>query len=287
MIKEPVIIRDLRTGDIECAMNLVLAEGWNQTPTDWQLFIKNRLNKCKVAEIEEKLVGTACTINYSNNITWISMILVNKKYRRQGISTILLKSILHEINNHKIVKLDATQSGQPLYEKFGFSDEYQVLNLVNTSYENLPNTDFEIVPQLITKKDIPAIIQFDKCTFGADRTNLIQSLLSEYPERSWIIKHGNKITGFALGRKGNKYHRIGPVSTQSLIEAKILFYHALKNLFGQPVVCDIPEFNPEFIQWLTSMGFVKQRYFTRMFKNKDQLASGIKGQFAISGPEFG
>ena len=282
-----ISIRNLHIEDIPKAMELVLAEGWNQTENDWQLFIKNPLNICRAAEIGGKLVGTTTSINYSNDVAWIGMVLVNKEYREKGISTILLNSVLHELQNFKSIKLDSTPTGQFVYKKFGFFKEYRILNMVNTSFEGLPNTDFESVPRKVQEKDIPAIIEFDKRAFGVNRTHLIQSLVKDYPEKSWMIKRDNKIAGFALGRTGNKCHRIGPVSAQSLKEAQILITYTLKNLSGQPVVIDIPEFKDELIKWLISAGFVKQRHFTRMFQNSNPIPGQESLQYVISGPEFG
>ena len=94
MVKGKISIRDLKTKDIPEAMKLVLAEGWNQTEKDWKLFLNHPGNVCKCAEIEGKLVGTTTSYNFANKVAWISMMLVNKDYRGQGISSMLLKSVL-------------------------------------------------------------------------------------------------------------------------------------------------------------------------------------------------
>lgn len=287
MISKTVNIKKLQSADIKSAMELVRAERWNQTEKDWQRFIKNPLNVCKAAEIEGKIVGTATSFNYSNKVAWIGMVLVGKEYRGKGISKLLLNSVLNELQNIKSIKLDATLAGQSVYKKLGFINEYQIFSMVNVSIEGLPSTNFSICPELVNEEDIPAIIKFDKRVFGANRTQLIKSLVSEFPEKSWVIKSDSQITGFALGRKGNRYHRIGPVSAQTLAEAKILISQQLKNLSGQSVVIDIPENKEELAIWLHSMGFEKQRHFTRMFKHYNPFPGELSLQYSISGPEFG
>ena len=76
--------------DIEIAMHLKNEEGWNQTEKDWELLIKNSHNICLVAEYQQKVIGTATAINYSDKVAWIGMVLVNKKYRGQGVSQLNL-----------------------------------------------------------------------------------------------------------------------------------------------------------------------------------------------------
>lgn len=280
-------IRKLVHDDIESAMKLVQAEGWNQTEKDWQLLIGNPLNYCIAAEIEDNVVGTATAINYFNNVAWIGMVLVNKEYRGRGISKILLSTVFNELKSCKSIKLDATPAGLPVYEKLGFMPEYSISRLVNISFESARLADFKLYPVRIQEKDIPSIIEFDKHVFGSDRTQLIRSFVNDNPEKCWVLKRENKIVGFALGRKGNKYHQIGPVSAQTSDTAKLLIAHALKDLYGQPIVIDMLDDKQELTEWLTAAGFVKQRSFTRMFLKGNSYPGEIGFQYLISGPEFG
>jgi GNAT superfamily N-acetyltransferase len=287
MNNESIQIRELLPEDIESAMGLVLAEGWNQTEKDWQLLTSNPLNYCFVAEVEGKVVGTATAINYSNMVAWIGMVLVNKDYRGRGISKILLSTLFDKLKSCISIKLDATLAGQPIYEKLGFKSEYLIARLVNISFESSQLADFRTIPQKIQVKDIPSIIEFDKHAFGSDRTQLIRSLVLDYPEKSYFLKKKNKISGFILGRKGNKYHHIGPVSAQSSDTAKLLIAHVLKTLCDQPIVIDILDDKQELTEWLTTAGFVKQRSFTRMFLKSNSFPGEIGFQYLITGPEFG
>lgn len=287
MNSEQITIRELQCGDIENAMELVRSEGWNQTEKDWLMFIENPLNVCRAAEINGKLVGTATSFNYCNEVAWISMVLVNKEYRGRGISKILLNSVINDLDLCKSIKLDATPAGQPVYKKLGFSEEYLISDMVNILFRRIAISDIGTIAQLVTMEDIPDIIQFDKLAFGSDRTQLILSLMKDFPEKSWLIKRDKKITGFALGRKGNKYHRIGPVSALSEIDAKILISRALQDLNAQPVVMDILESKNELTDWLGSIGFVKLRYFTRMFLHNNIFPGKVDYQYLIGGPEYG
>jgi len=270
-------------------MKLSNAEGWNQTENDWKLFIEDPENVCMVAECDNQIIGTTTTINYSNQVAWIGMVLVDKEYRGQGISKSLLTNIFKKLESCKSVKLDATPEGQKVYKKLDFKEEYLIARMVNTSMNDLlfDDDNNEILPEPIQRKHIQEIIALDEIIFGANRTQLIKFLVREYPDKAVLVKRNNRITGFALGRDGNKYRHIGPVAASNTGDAKILITKVLKENTNQAVVVDVPCDKEDLLTWLNSIGFIKQRYFTRMYK-KENILPGITGkQYLICGPEFG
>ena len=106
-------------------------------------------------------------------------------------------------------------------------------------------------------------------------------------EKAWLLKRNDRITGFALGRDGSKYHQVGPVIALTTSDAKILVSKALNKLIGQPVIVDVLHDKDDMLNWFNSIGFIKQRQFTRMYK-KENPSPGITGkQYLIGGPEFG
>lgn len=286
-MSELILTRRLLPGDIEKAINLVLSEGWNQTQEDWNLLIKGSENICLAAEVEGKLVATATAINYENKVAWIGMVLVNKKNRGKGISKILLNSLFDKLKSCQSIKLDATPAGQPVYKKVGFIDEHLINRMTNTFFNSDLLQHSGIKAKRIQRKDIQAIIEFDKYVFGVNRTQLIQSLTEDYSEKCWVLKRNNNLVGFILGREGNKYHQIGPLSAGSLEDAKILITQVLRDLKGQSIIIDVLDDKKEYSEWLNTIGFVKQRDFTRMFKGNNLHHGDTLCQYLICGPEFG
>ncbi len=286
MINEAVTLRPMQLSDLNCAMQLSTAEGWNQTESDWKLFIENPLNICLVAMAGKKVIGTIAAINYSNEVEWIGMVLVNKAYRGNGVSTLLMKSILDKSASFKSVKLDATLAGQAVYSKLGFKNEYIITRMTSSSVQYL-NDDGGLFPEPIQLKDIEEIIALDKDIFGAGRRYLIEYLIKKYPGKSWMLKRNNHVTGFVLGRDGNKYNHIGPVTASSDADTKILISKALSKLNNQPAVVDIFNDKEDLLNWFHSIGFVNQRQFIRMYKDQNSFPGIIEKQYLICGPEFG
>jgi len=282
------ILRSMQPGDIESAMKLSEAEGWNQTKKDWQLFLEDDGNICIVAESGSKVVATTTAINYSNQVAWIGMVLVNKAFRGRGISQSLLTSVIEKLERCKSIKLDATPQGQQVYKKLGFEDEYLIARMTISSMKDFSlATNKSSFPKLIHNNDHPQVIALDENSFGANRMQLIGSLLREFPAKAWMLKQNNTITGFALGRDGSRFHHIGPVVASTVEDARLLLATALKKLIGQPVAVDVLSDKEDLISWLNSIGFTKQRHFTRMYKKDNPFPGLPSRQYLICGPEFG
>lgn len=278
----------MQISDIEYGMALSTTEGWNQTEKDWKLLIENPENICLVAEADNKVIGTTTAINYSNEVVWIGMVLVDKNYRGTGVAKSLLTNILEKLQSFQSIKLDATPAGQQVYKKLGFEDEYSIMRLTNLSTKELPEYNMiETLPEPIQLKDTDEVAIFDQHIFGANRKQLINYLIKEYPGKAWLLKQKDAITGFVLGRNGNKYHHIGPVMASTVSDAKTLICRALKQVSGQPVIADVLGHKEELIDWLTSVGFIKQRHFIRMYKKENTSSENVAKMHLICGPEFG
>lgn len=279
-------IKDLTISDIPEAMNLVLYEGWNQTEKDWQLFLENPENVCKCALVDNKLVGTITSYNFSNQVAWISMVLVNKNFRGCGISKVLMNSVLKELTEVKSIKLDATDAGGNVYRKFGFIDEYKISRWICNSF-NQKTVYVQTGVEKTKVTDLNKIVDFDTRTFGGERKAIISSWHKYFPEKAWILKEESQIIGFSVGRQGNRFHQIGPVSAKNSGTAVKLISKCLEQLNGKPVLLDVMDDKTELAKWLEEIGFKRKRGFSRMYLKKNPFPGNTQSQFLIAGPEFG
>ena len=268
-------------------MRLSGAEHWNQTEMDWKRLINGPQNHCLVAESENRIVGTATAMNYSDLVAWIGMVLVDKDYRGKGIAKILVSSLLDQLKSCKSVKLDSTPAGQPVYEKLGFKNEYLIHRMIKSSEINLQGKESTIKPEPVKPSDIPEISLVDYSVFGAERTYLLSSIFKENSDRAWCIRHYERITAFSLGRKGKNYFQIGPVVAQGTEEAKNLILFVLGELYGEHLVADVPDDKPELIQLLKDNGFIHQRQFSRMYLRQNPFPRSVRNNYLICGPEYG
>src|SRR5688500_8612226 len=88
MVAQHVRLRLLRRQDIPSGLRLCRAAGWNQLASDWELFLECSPEGCHAAiDDSGEVVGTVTTIRYGRAFSWIAMVLVDPRRRREGIGT--------------------------------------------------------------------------------------------------------------------------------------------------------------------------------------------------------
>ncbi len=285
--QEDIIIRRIQPGDLRGAMRLSTEQGWNQTEADWRLIIENPQNSCLLAEYQGKIIGTTAAMNYSNDVAWINMVLVDKEYRGLGISKSLLENIFTELQHCKSIKLDATPEGQQVYKQFNFIDEYSISRMTIDSIKNLSFNHDDVLPEPIHLNHLSEIIAYDEQVFGANRASLLEALVTEYPQEAWMLKRNHSLAGFVMGRAGRRYQQIGPVMASTYTDAQILIAKSLLQFENNPIVIDVLNDKEDLIHWLRSIGFVQQRMFVRMYRGINPFPGNRDKQYLICGPEFG
>ena len=280
-------IRPLIKDDLSQALALSSSEGWNQTEKDWRLLIENPLNTCIAADYEDRIIGTATVLNHNGKVAWIGMVIVDKAFRGQGIGKLLMTTIIEKLRNFESLKLDATPAGLPLYRKLGFAEEYMIDRMLNLSVSGAEVSNRDKMPEIIRKSDFPGIVKADESVFGTSRYYLLDKIITDYPEKALKLGNNKILDGYILGRNGLKYNYMGPVVATSEDSARILIAASLGKLKDQPVILDIPQDKKDLINWLESLGFQKQRHFTRMFLKSNYHKGIAQNYYLISGPEYG
>jgi GNAT superfamily N-acetyltransferase len=279
-----IIYRTMELSDIAAGLSLCRSAGWNQLAHDWEIFLQLSPNGCFVATNEKKVVGTAATIRYQNFFSWIGMVLVDPAYQRQGIGKQLLKEALQILQDEETIKLDATPAGREVYLKLNFVDEYPLSRMVLNS----PGEKLEVTAALpLQKNDLNGLAEFDRKIFGAGRQPLLKWMFDGAPQYAFIVKKENEVLGYCLGRQGHNFTHMGPVVAKNFTIAKDLVSAALNNNLNQSIILDVLHFDPEWMKWLTSIGFKEQRPLIRMYRGSNRFPGVPEKQFAILGPEFG
>jgi GNAT superfamily N-acetyltransferase len=279
-----IVYRPMQLHDITDGLSLCRSAGWNQLARYWEKFLQLSPNGCFVATNEKKVVGTAAAIRYQHFFSWIGMVLVDPAYQRQGIGKQLLKEALQILQDEETIKLDATPAGREVYLKLNFVDEYPLSRMVLNSSEEKPEVTAALPLQ---KNDLNGLAEFDRKIFGADRQALLKLMFEGNPQYAFIVKKENELQGYCMGRQGHNFTHIGPVVAKNFAIAKDLVTAALNNNLNHSIILDILHFDPEWMNWLTSIGFTEQRPLIRMYRGSNRFPGVPEKQFAILGPEFG
>ncbi len=275
-------LRPMTPADIPAGMWLKEIAGWNQTRSDWERFLFASPHGCFVAEINDKVAGTAATISYESRFAWIGMVLVDPGWRGQGIGTELLKKAIAHLDgcNIRCMKLDATPQGKPLYEKLGFVCEYE---LERWQLQRPPALGVETAANVLAED----MLEHDREIFGADRGALLRSIALEFPAFVLRARKSANLTGYCFGRSGALADQLGPWVAQDEPSARDLLDEFLLRSRREAIFVDAMRSSPWAIKLLRERNFQYVRSLTRMYRGRNDFRGRPELQGAILGPEFG
>ena len=282
-------LRVMTEQDVSGGLRLNTLSGWNQTAADWQRFLKNSPLGCFVVEDDGKIVGTATTINYGNRFAWIGMVLVDPKYRKQGIGTKLLKKTIEYLDEEKIrtKKLDATPQGKPIYMKLGFVEEYEIERWIRKKPLSAASSVPQSTSTLLNELQKEQIFRRDEELFGADRSFLLRALCEEAPEIATAVWEGEVLQGYAFGRHGLFADHLGPWMARTQAAAEKILQGFLAQSSRETIIVDCLKSNSMAVELLHSCGFAPSRPLTRMVRGPNLYPGKPDSFCAILGPEFG
>jgi GNAT superfamily N-acetyltransferase len=250
----------------EQALLLSQEAGWNQIAADWGVFLTHGTVFGII--VDERLVATAAALPYGPELGWISMVLVTRAWRGQGLATRLVAaatSLLREAG--RAAFLDATPAGTAVYRKLGFSPLCTMQRWHGQGSEG-------------GLRPAPIDVTLDHSAFGADRG----AILAEFASRPASTCVGNP-RGFAMLRQGANAMQLGPIVAEPSLGAALLT-DAIGSATG-PVIVDVLEAGFALLPTLAAIGFQQQRNFTRMALGRTTLPGRPQRLLAAAGPEFG
>ena len=299
----------LTDAELDAAVRLSDEAGWNQSRADWQLML---MEGCALAARDAKsaVIGTALAMPVGPALTWISMVLVDRRHRNRGLGTQLLLGALDQARRDgAAVGLDATELGRPLYLRLGFRDGFTITRYLRPATNSplpfppplageagakrrvgarrsgppLPPRQAAVSLPAPAGRDFLAgdiaVLAAIEAAMGAHRPAVLGHLLGRWPAAAWQSEQG-----FVLARDGRTAFQVGPLWADRPATAAALLDYAVAACPG-PVIVDAPDGQGEFAGRLAELGFVRQRAYMRMVYG-DAGLSEPPSLFAIAGPEF-
>jgi GNAT superfamily N-acetyltransferase len=208
-------------------------------------------NRWFLATYRDQPAGVVGATNYGP-FTYLGMMTVRKELQRRGIGQALLQHMLNwtESQGISFLRLDASESGFPLYSRFDFEALDQALVFQHPDFSPLPDYPQQVEP--LRFKDIQALADFDAPIFGADRTSLFQALLADFPNRGFAVYgESRSMKGYLFSQT----RRLGPWTARSPQDAEALLQAALTLTYQGAPLAIAPETNTAASDLLGRYGF--------------------------------
>lgn len=275
-------IRLMTIADLPLGLRLSRQAGWNQTQSDWRRFLDLEPQGCFVAERDAVPVGTTTTCVFGP-VAWIAMVLVDVSARRKGVGSALLKHALDVLERQAVqtVRLDATATGQHVYEKLGFVPEYALTRYAGRPRRvETPGSVGEATAEMTAD-----LVEFDRRMTGTYRAKMLARLFEESAEPVRVLQSGGDIEGFVTMRCGANAIQIGPCIATPEAGPTLLAY-GLDCCAGRTVFIDVPRDHVHAVKLVESSGLRGQRDFMRMYRG-EPVSDHVDALWASSGPEKG
>ena len=129
--------------------------------------------------------------------------------------------------------------------------------------------------------------EFDRLSFGVDRTDLLMSLLSEC--RSSVVLRGGsgEELGYGVLRHGARHSYLGPVVAESKGSGRVIVTQLLGREHKGGVIWDLPTKNDAAVELAVELGFCRQRPLFRMWRPAPIMADRSDRIWAIVDPALG
>ena len=185
-------IERLEPGHAEGVAPLSVEAGWNQIAADWRLMLGEG-RAFGIRDASGAWIASALVLPLGPAISWISMVLVTRPARRQGLGSRLLQRCLAEIEAQGVAAgLDATELGRPVYLPLGFRDVYP---LSRWRAEAGPRRAVDPPPGIrvrpATAEDLARIAACDQARSGFARGRILQHLLSRAPALARVAERAD------------------------------------------------------------------------------------------------
>ena len=277
-----ISIRQMTIDDVPLGMRLKSQAGWNQNVADWQRLLQLEPDGCFVAQRQGQPVATTTTCVFGS-VAWIAMVLVDQRYRHQGIGSRLVENALSYLRQRSVttIRLDATRFGQPVYQRLGFVNDFELIRFAGRAMDGQRATKERVSTEAL--KDVQHL---DRCATGTERSRLITYLAHEHPEYIRVETVNGTPCGYAMLRPGEYAIQIGPVAALNQNTGQQLCDWACGQVASQPILVDIPVQNHAAIQWAHARRLVEQRRFMRMHLG-DPVDDQPDTLWASSGAEKG
>jgi GNAT superfamily N-acetyltransferase len=290
-------IRELTPDGLDDAFALSCAAGWNQRIDDWRMLLALAPRGCFAAWSRDQVVGTAIGIDYGG-FGWIAMMLVHPAHRSRGLGRRLLEAAVDAVPSDRLMRLDATPLGRPLYQSCGFVDEARLTRFVAPAIldrvvASAEPGDTSLGVRRLGRADLARVVDFDARVFGGNRQAVLEWALAAAPELSWILQNDRDMPEYCFGRRGRLYTQIGPVVTNDDPGARALVTAAIRAAPEHPIMVDAVDNYATFSDWLRTCGFEAERPLFRMQRPpadgsgpRFTRRTSLPAERAVLGPEL-
>lgn len=264
-------IRLLTVEDIPRILTIAHHAGWTQTEADLERMIRyapegsfgldTNASPPDADSAERILASTALAFRHGPELGWIAMVLTDPAHRGHGFASRLMEHAISYLRARGTawIKLDASEFGQPIYERMGFVPENLMERRLRPPGNCASALHDEALPEVVESDELP--LTLDRKAFGADRSRLLGMLAGLHGARTAVLPMGR---GYAILRFGKRGRQLGPMVCTDAPAAEALVRWAIGQSGDNTLQWDLIRENEPARMLADHYGFETHRVLTRM-----------------------
>ncbi|XVQ10449.1 GNAT family N-acetyltransferase [Spirillospora sp. CA-255316] len=263
------VVRRLRVDDdLAACAELAQDRDWPPEEHKWRLLFEiGRVYGVDDPASPGRLAGTVVSTPYGRDVSAISMVLVARRYERQGLGGRLMRHALDHRGTAGAC-LTATEYGRVLYERLGFHAVGTCVTYKGAlSGLSEGSGSARVASRPFEDGDLADVLALDAETFGAPRDELLRRLPS-FCEDFRVVRDGGALLGFGGAWRNGGLLMVGPVIARDtttalgLVEALTsrpdadadVHADATADSDAGMVRLDVDQRHPELLEWAERNG---------------------------------
>ena len=217
-----------------------------------------------VLEADGALRAGAAVVDYGQ-VAYLGIVGTDPAMQGRGFGRRIVEAALAPVPADRVILLDASPSGAPLYEKLGFIDvDASVVLEAQGPVEAPP------VPGLapMAAADLPDVAAYDAAVFGADRATGLRELFREHPA-GMVCRRDGRVVGYGLRHPD----RVGPVLAEDQDTAAALVAALSARAPAGPMTITVPSSHAAMLDHLHRSGVPELRRLRHMRRGGDRHPS--------------
>jgi len=270
-------IRGMRVKDIGFAARCTAGEGWgSENRATLEGFFLNDPEGCLLAEEAGQPAGI-CIATFYGTSGFIGELIVHPEKRGRGVGAALLNHAMLYLKARgaETIYLDGVVKAVQLYERNRF---HKVCRSWRYSGHLAGKPGSHVRRK--AESDLEQVIALDRFSFGADRGFFLRRRLIQFPELSYVLQEGDRVSGYISGRSGKDWVSAGPWVVEGTVESPVELLQAFALEAGdRPISIGILGANQLACDLVGSLGF------TPRADSPCRMASGRSDDLGAS-PKF-
>jgi GNAT superfamily N-acetyltransferase len=253
-------IKVMQQADIPFVVEMTAAEGWGHSEADIGRLLALSPDGCFVAWDRDERIGTITSTRYED-FAFVAVLIVREEYRGHGIGRRLLERAIDYLRSQGVstIELDGVLKAVPLYRRLDFRDKYLSLRFHGSA------TDYGEHCDRYDRSLREEILAFDRDRVGLARRAVIDCLLSEFVDSTYVLRESSVLAYTILRQREDGCFTLGPLIAEGPADAIQLLKAVLSLHVGGKFRVGVPDPHDEIVEFLRESDFEQSDPSLRMY----------------------